>query len=56
MGLIVENNFKIKCPNSQSITKFASLFAQIADDGYFIIDIGNCGTGGAAAGREDFLR
>ena len=43
------------CLESQSITTFAGLFAQKADDGYVTIDIGDCGTGGGAAVREDFL-
>ena len=41
---------------SQSMTKFAGLFAKNADDGYVTINIGICGAGGGAAGREDFLR
>ena len=43
----------MKCLNSQSITNFAGL---LRNDGYVTIDIGDCGTGGIAAGREDILR
>jgi len=39
--------------NSQSIIKFAGLFAHYDD---VAIDIGYCGPGGGAAGREDILR
>ena len=57
--LIVENNSKIKCSNSQSITTFASLFqtnfAHKLKDGNVVIDISDCGTGGGLARREDFL-
>ena len=47
---IIENISKIKRLKSQSITNFAGLFANPADDGNVTINIGNSGPGSGAAG------